>query len=58
MDKKQKIFLCTIVSKFQKIYLQWSKTDLSKETKKEILRRDTLPILVAAVWRCTVLKGS
>ena len=37
--------------------MQWSKTDLSKETKK-ILRRDTLQISVAVIWRFDVKKVS
>ena len=37
-------------------HLQCSKTDLSKETEKEILRRDTPWISVAAIWRCNFKK--
>ena len=37
--------------------MQWSKTDLSKETKK-ILRRDTLRISVAVIQRFNVKKVS
>ena len=48
----------TIFENFNIKHLQWSKTNLSKETKKDILWRDTLRISVAAVRRCTVNKVS
>ena len=60
IKKAENIFLltCTEISKIFNIkYLQWSKTDLSKETKKKkkkILRRDYLQISVAAILKCTV----
>ena len=38
-------------------HLQWRKVDLPNEEQK-ILRKDTLRISVAAVWRCTVRKVS
>ena len=38
-------------------HLQRSKADLQKEEKK-VLRKDTLRISVAAVWRCTIRKVS
>ena len=59
IKKAENIFLltCTEISKIFNIkYLQWSKTDLSKETKKKkkILWRDYLQISVAAILKCTV----
>ena len=59
IKKAENIFLltCTEISKIFNIkYLQWSKTDLSKETKKKkkIVRRDYLQISVAAILKCTV----
>ena len=59
-DKKQKIFFCTPVSKFQKIstlnICDGGKQIYSK--KQKILTRDTLRISVAVDRRCTVKKVS
>ena len=62
IKKAENIFLLTStkISKIFNIkYLQWSKTDLSKETtKKKILRRDNLQISVAAILKCTITNVS
>ena len=39
-------------------HLRWSKTDLSKETKTKMLRKDTVRISEAVVGRCSVKKVS
>ena len=59
MDKKQKIFSHTPVSKFQKV-LTLNICDGAKQIypKKKILRKDTLRFSVVAVRRCTVKKVS
>ena len=52
----ENIFLHTstkISENFNIKYLQWTKTYSSKETKQDILRRDTLRISVATIWRFT-----
>ena len=57
-DKKQKIFFYTPVSKFQNI-LTLNICDEAKQIypkKKNILRKDTLRISVAAVRRCIYSK--
>ena len=55
--KSRKYFSIHQHQNFNIKHLQWSKVDLPKEEKK-ILRKDTLRISVAAVWRCTVRKRS
>ena len=52
--KKQKIFFCTTNIK----HLQQSKTDLSKETKTKLLRKDILQVIEAVIRRCCVKKVS
>ena len=39
-------------------HLQRSKTDLSKETKTKLLRKDTLRVIEAVIRRCCVKKVS
>ena len=39
-------------------HLQQSKTDLSKETKTKLLRKDTLRVIEAVIRRCCVKKVS
>ena len=55
-DEKQKIFFCTPVSKFQKISTLNIYNEATKRNKKKILRRDTLRISEAVIWRNTVKK--
>ena len=60
--KSRKYFFCTPVSKIQKIstsnICNGAKLIYLKKQKKEILRRDTLQISLAAVLSCTVKKVS
>ena len=59
-DKKQKIFFCTPVSKFQEI-LKLNIYDEAKQIypkkRKKILRRDTLRISIAVIRKFNLKKG-
>ena len=59
--KSRNIFLHTSVKiseNFHIKHLWWTKTDLSKETKKKILRKDTLQISEAVIQVCFLKKVS
>ena len=60
-SKAKNIFLHTSKKSSENFdikYLQQSKTDLSKEIKKKLLRKDTLRVLEAVIRNCCVKKVS
>ena len=60
-SKKQKIFFCTTVSKFQNFNiknLQWSKTNFSKETKQDSKKRYFTTNFRSSHWELFCKKSS
>ena len=58
-DKKEEIFFCTPVSKFQKILtlnICYGARQIYPKKQKKILRKDNIQISEAAAWRCSVKK--
>ena len=62
LDKKQKIFFCPPVRKFQKIstlnICNKAKQIYPKKQKKKLLRKDTLRVSEAVIRKCCVKKVS